>query len=486
VIHAFTLHPAVFLGVGALLVYGVARLVSRRNEVLASLTTLVFLVSLLDTWKLSRLVAQDGPLPLAFGDESAMFLAEPGALFVSLCALGLGTLVAIYSGRYLALDRRYEDYYPLLLLLTAGVVSMSMATDLFMLYLCTVVTSAASYVLVALRRHTETATEAGFKYLIMSSMASMLLLAGIGFVYRGSGTLALPIQGAVLTWYGRLGISLILFAYLVKAAVVPGHTWLPDAHGRAPSSISALLSGVIIEAYLFVLLRVALGLSVPALYLGWLLVILATLNMTVGNLLALRQNYGKRLLGYSSIAQLGYMMVALGLGLAYGRPELAAAGFLLMAAHAASKGMAFMCKGVFHMYCHATSLPDLDGMVTRVPLMASCFVVAIAGLAGIPPLAGFSAKLQVLLAAAPQVNLAVALVLALFLLNSLLSLAYYAPLIGRVLRLQEGSARVHVSWWMQAPVLALAGVTLALGLWPSAVLGLARDAATYLLGLGVR
>ena len=142
--------PLACLAAGAFAVYLVARLWTNRNNLLA-------------------------------------LRADPGASVVAGVALGLGLLVTVYSGRYLALDRRYETYYPLLLLLVTGLVGMVMAVDLFNLYMFCELMSATAYVLVAFRRHTDTAIEAGFKYLVMGSVGTITILMGISFIYRETG-----------------------------------------------------------------------------------------------------------------------------------------------------------------------------------------------------------------------------------------------------------------------------------------------------------
>ncbi|MBM3187280.1 MAG: hypothetical protein FJZ90_00980 [Chloroflexi bacterium] len=478
--------PLYILGGGAVLVYLLARLVSRHNRHLAMLTALLLLASLAALWAAPRPSVRGAELLTTEGANPVVLRAEPGALLMAQIALILGFLVAVYSGRYLALDHRYEHYYPLLLLLCAGVTGMVLASDLFTVYLFTVLSSAAAYVLVAFRRRTETAIEAGFKYVIMSSMASLLVLTGIGLIYRGAGTLALPLRHGLHGPWGALGLGLLLFGYLVKTAVFPAHTWLPDAHGRAPSSISAMLSGIVIEAYLYTGIKTALSLGMTVASLGRILSGLAILTMTVGNVMALRQTYGKRLLGYSSIAQVGYMMAALGIGFTYGSEEAVSAGLFLIAAHAVSKGLAFLAKGVFHFYCNASLVTELDGLYFRVPGAALSFSIALAALAGVPPLIGFLAKLHILAATATLGGLGVIAAVAL-LANSLLSLGYYAPLVARVIK-PGGSAtsRVSVSPWMQWPVVGLAALSLLLGIAPAPLLAQTAEAARFLLSLGAR
>jgi len=475
--------PMLITGVGAIALYLVARLITRRNTVLASVTAVIYAVSLGVLIRLNAQVSESVWLPWApDGATGDVFQADPGGMLIAMVVMGLGCAVAIYSGRYLALDQRYETYYPLLLLLTTGLTAMAMAVDLFSLYLSTVMASAASYVLVAFRRRTATAIEAGFKYLVMGSMGSLLVLAGIGYVLKGAGALQLPLANQSISIWTTLGASLILFGYLVKAAVFPAHVWLPDAHGRAPSSISAMLSGIMVQTCLYAAVKVALGLGLPTRQLGWTLVIVSVPSMTVGNLLAMRQVFGKRLLGYSSIANVGYMALAIGLGLAYERPEPIAAALFLLVAHAAVKALAFLSKGVFHFFCDATLLTDLDGVSRRVPVAGVGFVMALASLVGVPPLAGFAAKLNLLSSffALPRFGAVVAV--AALVINTLLGTVYYLPLIGRVLRpVAETEQPVTESAWMQAPIVLLSLLVLLLGVFPGLVLSQAQRAANFML-----
>jgi proton-translocating NADH-quinone oxidoreductase chain N len=475
------------LGLGACVVHGVARLLTRRNEVLAVATALVYVVGLGVAVRLGQVVGAHGPQSWQATPGGALLLAEPGAMLLTYVSLTLGLLVSLYSGRYMSLDRRYEYYYPLLLLLSCGLIGMLMAADLFTLYLFTMLAGGASYVLVAFRRRTDTAIEAAFKYAIMGGTATILFLTGLGWFYRDQGQLALPAAAAAITPWGAVGVGLVLSGCAIKGALVPAHTWLPDAYGRAPSSISAFLSGIVTAVHLYVMVRAGLGMGWSAQPFGLVLLAISLANMTLGNTMALMQTYGKRLLAYSSIAYMGYIMFPVGLGLAYQRPEAISAGLYVLVAHAAMKGLAFLCKGVAHYYLGATMVEELDGFAQRLPLVGTSFVIALAGLAGVPPTAGFMGKWQSIVTTVPIGGPVVALGLGLLVLNSLLSVGYYLPLIGRILRRSPGAVpRVAVSPWMQAPIGACALAVLALGLWPGPLLGLTRQAAEFLLSWGVR
>jgi len=481
--------PLLVLGSGAVLVYLLARLATRHNALLALATALVFAAALATTVHLALRVAR-GDLPVwPTANGAATLAAEPGGLLVAMTALALGLGVALYSGAYLALDQRPDRFYPLLLLMVAGAVGMTFAIDLFTLYLLTMLTSTTSYVLVAFRRGTETAIEAGFKYAITGSMGSIMMLAGIGLVFRSVGALALPLGRAATDGWHLLGIGLITFGFVIKAAMFPAHIWLPDAHGRAPSSVSALLSGIIVPVQLATLVRVGLALGAPHQAFGWLLAGLGCGSMITGNVMALRQTYGKRLLGYSTVAQMGYMALAFGLGVACEEPVLIAAALLLLVAHALLKCLAFLSKGMLHFYCNATEIADLNGLGRRAPFAAGSLATMLLGLAGIPPLAGFVAKFSVLKGIA-GLGLGAALAAgAFYLLNSLVSLGYYLPLVGRLLdsdpAVQPGDeAAPRPSAWMWAPIVALGSMALLLGMWSAPVWQLAEQAAQNMLAWG--
>ena len=491
--HVWVVLPLACLAGGAFAVYLVARLLTSRNDLLALLTALVFAAALAALVPL-QITTGAGHLPAwgHFGPGGAFLRADPGGLVVAGVALGLGLLAALYSGRYLALDQRYETYYPLLLLLVTGLVGMVLAADLFNLYMFCELMSVAAYVLVAFRRRLVTAIEAGFKYLVMGSVGTVTILLGISFVYRETGTLALLQAVDTPGPWTRAGLACFLVGLGIKSAIVPLHTWLPDAHGRAPSSISAMLSGIVIQSAFYALLKVSLGLGFPAHDLGTLLIVLSLFNMTLGNGMALVQTHTKRLLAYSTIAQMGYIMLSVGVGLRYDVPEAIQAGFFLLLAHAAMKGLAFLCKGVCHFYCDATRIADLRGTAARMPLVAVAFSVALAGLPGVPPLAGFTGKWFILMGALHSSDALGYAGLATFLLNSLLALGYYLPLIGTLFTPQtsedsetsEVLPQIRISPWMALPIVALGALVLAIGLYPGPWLDWTADAGVYLLALG--
>ena len=477
--------PLACLLAGAFVVYLVARFLTRRNGLLALVTALALAMALVALAILSSMVDVDR-LP-AWGRSApggAWLRAEPGAVVIAGVALGLAVTVIVYSGRYLALDRRYGTFYPLLLLLVAGLVGMVLAADLFNLYLFCEMMSVATYVLVAFRRRTRTAIEAGFKYLVMSSAGTVTILLGIAFVFRETASTALFQRVNAPGLWVRAGVACFVVGLGLKSALVPLHTWLPDAHGRAPSSISAMLSGIVVQSTFYALLRVCLGLGLPSRDLGTLLIVLSLLNMTLGNGLALVQTHTKRLLAYSTIAQVGYLMFSVGVGLRFDLPAAIQAGFFLILAQALMKGLAFLCKGACHFYRGTTTIEQLRGTAVHMPLVAVAFGLALLGLAGVPPLPGFVAKWLVLDGALDSSSALGIVGLVAFLLNSVTALGYYLPLLGKLFSKSPDSARVSVSPWMALPILLLGGLTLAVGLYPGPWLRWTEAASAYLLALG--
>jgi proton-translocating NADH-quinone oxidoreductase chain N len=416
----------------------------------------------------------------------------------------MGLLVAIYSGRYLALDRRHETFYPLLLLLVTGLIGMAMTSDLFNLYMCCELMSLAAYALVGFRRRSAAAVEAGFKYLIMGSVGTIVLLMGISFLYRSRGMLSLPPIAnmppvAPTDRYARLGLACVMVGLAIKSAIVPLHTWLPDAHGRAPSSISAMLSGIVIQSTFYVGLKVSLGMGFPARSLGWVLIWLSMANMVLGNSMALVQSSAKRLLAYSTVAQMGYVMLSIGIGLRWRSSAAIQVGFLMLLAHATMKGLAFLCKGACSLYATvrgqaSETIDDLRGTFRRQPVVAVAFVIALAGLVGVPPLAWFSGKWFMLLQAlrtasaplpgTPRPTL-IYVGVAVFAFNSLVSLGYFLPLIGAILSPDldtspEAYKRGRTSAWMAVPLVCLSALVIAIGVYPGPWLAWMAAVAGYL------
>ncbi len=416
------------------------------------------------------------------------------SLLLSAVVLVLGTLVTLFSERYMRGEEGEEKFYALLTMMIGTIVGLGIAGDLFNLWVWFEAMAIASFMLVAFYRQQGASLEAGVKYLVQSAVGSTLVLLGIGLVFSQTGETSLDaIRGAILGPSPLLlgAGALFVIGFGVKTALVPMHTWLPDAHSQAPSGISAMLSGVVIEAGLVALLR-ALGSLAPASAAwGILLMLFGAVNILVGNIMALRQTQVKRLLAYSSLSHVGYMLIGLGVALAFAMPNGAAGGFFHLITHALMKGLAFLAAGTLLYTLHLSKgdhhpllVDDLNGASRRYPLTAFAFALAVFSLGGLPPLAGFMSKWQIFVAAVETQNTGVIVLVIFAALNSVLSLAYYAPLVNRMYRyvpakIVENGGKVTPLMGLPLALLSLALIVL--GFYPSLLGWLTGSAAASLL-----
>jgi proton-translocating NADH-quinone oxidoreductase chain N len=453
------------------------------------------LIALAVLWAPFVLVARDFAAagPAAFTIGSITFRLDGLSVLFAALALALGTLVVLYSGPDMSGAVGQEKYYALLVALVGLLIGLACAADLFNLWICFEAISISSYLLVAGYRAQPLALEASVKYLLQGATASTLAMLGIALVLGQTGTLDLDrIRHAASPSPALLAAGALLVAgFGVKAALVPLHAWLPDAYTQPPSGVSALFAGVVTKAGLIALVRTLAALAGVTISWGALLMGFGALNMLAGNLLALRQTQVKRLLAYSSISQVGYILLGLGVGISTGQVVAAQGGLFHLLTHGLMKGLAFLAAGAL-LYTLPTvagdhrplTVADLAVAAGRYPLAALALSLAVLGLAGIPPLAGFMSKWQIFVAGFATHNLVIQALIVFAAVNSALSLAYYAPLVNAVYR-APASAAVSVGRplppAMRAPLLVLVFLVLALGVWPGLAAWLTEPASRALL-----
>ena len=456
----------------------------------------IALIALLATWIPFALAAQDlaahGPAVFALGGVALRL--DGLSLLLAALVLALTTLVVLFSNPYMAGEIGEEKYYAMLSALAGVMLGLGCAADLFNLWIWFEAMAVSSYLLVAFYRDQPASLEAGVKYLVQSATGSVLVLLGIALTLAHAGTvnlaelalMAQPAQPMLLA-----AGALFVVGFGVKIALAPMHTWLPDAHAQAPSGISAMLSGVVIETGLVALLRALSALAGVTPSWGLLLMGFGALNMLVGNLMALRQAQVKRLLAYSSLSHVGYMLLGLGIGVYAGEVAGAQGGFFHLINHGLMKGLAFLAAGALLYTLHAASgdhspltIADLGGAARRYPVAALALSVALLGLGGLPPLAGFMSKWQIFVSGMETHNLIIEALVIFAALNSVLSLAYYAPLVNAVYRQQPSDAVRRgrpLPALMSVPLVMLALAVVAIGAWPGLMQWLTEPAGAALL-----
>ncbi len=332
-------------------------------------------------------------------------------------------LVMVYSVTYM---NGYSDrwkFYALFMLLLAGLNGLALSGDMFNLYVFLELTSITAYILVAFGISPES-LEASFKYAIMGTLASLFILLGIAFVYAHASTLNMAGIAAALTERPNpvlTGFVSVLFlaGFGLKAALVPFHAWLADAHSSAPSPVSALLSGVVIKTLgVYAIMRVFFNVLGVSDKLGLALMVLGSLSMILGALMAIAQNDIKRMFAYSSVSQVGYIIFALGIN-----TPLAILGAVFhMLNHAIFKPLLFLNAGSIERATGTRELSRMGGLNKDLHFSGFAGLIGAMSISGVPPFGGFWSKLIIIIAALQSGHLAFAIIAVLV---SIVTLAYY-------------------------------------------------------------
>jgi len=410
------------------------------------------------------------------------------AAVFSLVFLSVAFYVVLASAMYIEGENHLAEYYSLILLATAGMMLVASAYDLITIFVGLELASMSTYALVAFRKRDKRGAEAAVKYVIIGAFSSALALYGISILYGLAGTsnleginAALAVQGTELATL--LAIALVIAGFGFKVAIAPFHMWAPDVYEGAPSTVSALLASSSKKMGLVLMFKIFL-VGMIALKADWDVVvgILAILTMTVGNILALSQTNIKRMLAYSSIAQAGYILMALPLATVVSDYAITG-GIFHIITHAFMKGGAFIVVAALAYVAIGESISDYKGLGKRSPFLAFSMTIFLFALAGIPPLSGFMSKV-VLISASIQAAettqwmlwLGVALVL-----NSALSLYYYVRVIKNMY-VEKGDSveRIKLPVSMAAAVAICLIATIGLGIFFDPVLELSSEAAKVL------
>ena len=441
------------------------------------------------------LVAAGFTIAMWGGDSQAIFnnmlAVDSFALFFKLLFLGIAILVILASTDYVSKFAHFRgEYYALVLLSALGMMLMAATTELISIYIALELTSISLYVLVGFLKDPKS-TEASLKYLLLGAIASAVLLYGMALVFGITGTTQLGEIAQVIQTMSlqtvldspalMLGIVLLVAGFGFKIAAVPFHMWVPDVYEGAPTPITAYLSVGSKAAGFAIILRVFYSaFEFPEwLSLNWGLIfaVLAVIGMTLGNVTALPQTNIKRMLGYSSIAQAGYIMVGLAtMGVSPAADVLGRSGVLFfLTGYAVANLGAFIAIIAISNKIDSDIIQDFSGMIKRAPVLALALSLCLISLIGMPPAAGFMAKFYIF-SGAVQHDLLWLVIIAV--LNSVIS-AYYYLRVVKVMWFGEPASEEKVpssAALRVALFLSCLGVLL-LGIIPGHIMSLAETAA---------
>lgn len=324
---------------------------------------------------------------------------------ISFMALSITLITAIYSWKFIEKYEAQDRFYSLLLLLTAGMMGMSFTGDFFTLFVFLEVASVSSAALIAFFKKSES-FEAAFKYLVISTIGSYFLLFGIGVLYGRYGLLNMAAIAKEITLHcsflDMAALSLFGAALLLKAGSVPIHMWKVDSFQEAPAPIAAVCMASSSVA-IYLLFRVGFsvfGLVINSI-LGWTIVFFGILSILIGVAMALPQNNLKRLLGYSAIAEAGYIMLGAGVGL-IAMPQVNGFAFKALSGgifHIINDvldiSLLFLVVGSIFYITKKRNIDELGGLAHGFPSLSVLFIIGMLAVSGIPPFNGFASKLMI-------------------------------------------------------------------------------------------
>ena len=396
---------------------GMASSKARNAFVVVSLIFTVFLV-----FTLARDVAINGihvytlgaaspdlSLPTGFIVPVRIILEVDGmAVFFSIIWSVVSLAAAIYSLSHIASETGQNRFFTLLLLMVMGGFGLMFTGDLFNLFVFLEIASISGAALIAYRTKFADTQEGGFKYIVVSAIASLMVLFAVGLLYAQYNSLNIAYLAQVIqyTMLDKIALALFLIAFAMKTGMVPLHLWFPDAYSVAPASITGMLV-ITSHACMYAAFRICFtlyGSVINAPVVGWIIIIFGLLTMFVGVTMAVYQKDVMRFMSYHAISQLGYMWVGVGVGLAVlGNPELIATygrdamsgGIFHILNHAMYKPLLFFTGGALFHYTGTRDLTKMGGLAHKMKWTTILYIIGTLSISGIPPLNGFSSKILI-------------------------------------------------------------------------------------------
>ena len=469
-------------------------IVLRRAAIVWAFATAVTWAALAIAVMLLRRVLDEGTISYALGGWEAPwgieYRIDAANAFVLLIVAIIGAVVMPFArrsvAREIAEDRR-TLFYALYLLCFTGLLGIAITGDAFNLFVFLEISSLSSYVLISLGRDRRALT-AAYQYLVMGTVGATFYVIGVGLIYMMTGTLNMADLAARLPEVATTRTVIVAFAFItigmgLKAAVFPLHLWLPNAYCYAPSVVTAFLAATATKVSIYVLLRFFFTIFGADFAFGFMplqgiLLPFALFAMVIGSAVAIFQDDVKRMLAYSSIAQIGYMVLGIGLATASGLTG----GIVHLFNHAMTKGGLFLALGCVFLRVGATRVEDLAGLGRRMPLTMGAFVLGGLSLIGVPLTTGFVSKWILVQAALESGDWWIAAVI---LATSVMAIAYVWRVVeAAYFRPVPVGAAVasEAPLSMLVPTWALVLASIYFGIDTSLTVGVAGEAARTLMG----
>ena len=424
-----------------------------------------------------------------FGIE--LFVDSFSALFTTII-VGLSSVIYIYSSGDATKGiekKEYGRYYVLFFILLMSLFGILYTNDLFNTYVFIEILSITTCAIISIKQKKDSYTSA-FRYVMMNEIGSLSYLFGVALIYMATGFTNITLIGesmqsayALYPFNIVIALGFMIVGLGIKAAIFPFHIWLPDAHSSAPSTSSALLSAIVIKAYLLVLVKVLFRVfGIDILYdlnISTILIIVAGVGMIMGSVFAIAQKDVKRMLGYSSVAQVGYILLGIGL-LSF---EGLRAAFFHILSHGLMKTALFLSVGEIIYYKKTRQVDDFDGIGFIMPVAIGVFSIAAFGMIGLPLTSGFISKLYLGTAILDSNQ---AIFLAILIISSLLNAFYYLPIIILAFLKNEKyhyrmTSIEQTPRTMIVPLVILGVLIITIGVFPNLVMGLIESAVHTLI-----
>jgi len=418
------------------------------------------------------------PINIKFG-----FLIDMVSLPIGLIIAVISTLSCFYSIKYMSKEENQSFYYMNLLLFMTGMIGVVFSINLIEFYLFWELMLIPSYLLIAQWGTSRRRLSIGFKYFIFTHAGALLMLLGILSIFSYTMTfnlIELPSKADLIPpSVAPIIFTLLLLGFFVKMAVFPLHTWLPDAHSEAPTPISAMLSGIMIKCGAYGIGRILLTVfSSRMIQSSNYLLTLAIITMIYGGLMALAQTDIKRLLAYSSISQMGYIVFGFA-----SVSELGVMGSLLhIVNHAICKALLFMCAGSIIHQTNTRDINKMSGLITKMPITSLSALIGIFSLSGAPPLNAFWSEWMIFAGGLASDKVGFAFV---GVASTMVTAGYLLWFAWRVFFGAVPKRLEHVTEsprLLLIPIMILASASIALGIWPGILLEYMGPAAEMLLG----